>query len=104
MEDQDDLRFLKRFQLEDQHSHLNAERGERQEIVAMERGIVRVKKECREQKEQQHRAEQAGPRLLEAEQQELVEPEPPATTGIEAFKPLADRLEAGVPGPSRPGL
>ncbi len=62
----------------------------------MQRRVFGVKQVGRQQENEQQRAEQTRPRLLEPEQQELVEPQPPAGPGVERLEPPADCGEAGV--------
>jgi len=96
VEDEDHPCLAPSLEAECEHPGLNGGRGEGQEVIAAERGAVGVKQVRPQEQREQQAAEQAGPALLEAEQQEFVEPQPPACAGVEGFEPEADRLEAGV--------
>ena len=50
-----------------------ATRGQHQEVVAGERGALRIEQVRADQQRQHQRAEQAGPALLDAEADEFVE-------------------------------
>jgi hypothetical protein len=96
VEKQDDLRFGQRLQPEQQHARLDGQCGQRQEIIAMQQRVGGVEEMGGEQQCQHQCAEQARPALLEAEQQEFVEPQPPASARVELFEPQANRFEAAV--------
>ena len=86
MEDQNHPRLAQCLEPEGEHPGLNGNRGESQEVIAVERGIVGVEQVRPQQQPQQQAAKQASPALLEAEQQELVEPKAPAGAGVECFE------------------
>lgn len=62
----------------------------------MQNRLGRVEQVRGEKQDEQQCAEQAGPGLLEPEQQELVHPQSPAGAGIEAFELQSERREAAV--------
>jgi hypothetical protein len=70
--DENDLGLVEGLELEKQHAGLNCERHQKQEIVARERGAVRIP-EMRADNQRYHRAaEQARPSLLHAEANKLI--------------------------------
>ena len=73
MEDQDDLGLLPGLQLEGEHGDLDGDGGDDEEVVAGEPGALRIEQVRADQQRQHQRAEQAGPALLDAEADELVE-------------------------------
>ncbi len=74
VEDQDDERFLRRFEPESEHAKLDQHGADRDCVIAVQRGIVGPE-EMRAQQQREHQgAEQARPALLETESEELEEP------------------------------
>ncbi len=94
MEDRDHLGFPPAFEPEKQHAGLNRDGAQGEEIIAGEGRIPGIEEMRAEQQCQHQRAEQAGPALLEPEQQEFVEPALRAGRGLERFEAGADASEA----------
>jgi len=74
VEGADHQRLTRTFQPQGQHRDLDRDRRQGQEIIAMQRRAGGIEKMGREQQGQHQSAEQAGPALLEAEQQKLIGP------------------------------
>ena len=72
MEHQDDLGLVPGFHAQGQERSLDAQRGQRQEIVAGKPGVLRIPPVRGQQQGAHQAAEQAGPRLLHTETEELI--------------------------------
>ena len=70
---------------------LDRQRRQGQEVIARQRRIRRIEQVRAQQQRQHQGAEQAGPALLEAEQQEFISPRAPAGTRRKRFQLRADR-------------
>ena len=104
MEGEDHLGFLPGLEPEGEQPRLDRDRGKGQEIIAGEGGFGRVEIVGGEQQEEEQPAEQAGPGLLEAEQQELVDPARPAAGDRRLLERKPNALEARVAGKGGQGL
>jgi hypothetical protein len=95
VEGEDHLGLVHSFQPQRQHDDLDDEGGNGEEIVARQRRIGRIEKMRAEQQRQNQPAEQAGPALLEAEQQEFIGERAEPAVRLDRLQPRPDRREAG---------
>jgi hypothetical protein len=72
VEQQDDLGLLQRLQPKGQHGDLDRDPRQKQKVVARERRTTRIPEERADDQRHHRAAEQARPRLLDAETDELV--------------------------------
>ncbi len=77
-----------------EHARLDGNGAQGQEIIAGEGRVPGVEEMGAEQQYEHQRAEQAGPALLETEQQEFVDPALWARPGLEGLEARADASEA----------
>jgi hypothetical protein len=96
MEDEDHQRLVPAFQLQGQQGGLDGDRRQDQEIVAGDRGVLGPQQLGADQQGQHQRAEQAGPGLLQPEQQELIGIAVPARAPRPGPGPVVQRRDGGL--------
>src|SRR3546814_9607009 len=74
VKDQDDERFLRRFEPEHEHTELNQHRADGDRVIAVKRRAFGPEEMRAEKKCEHQAAEKARPALLEAEDEEFEEP------------------------------
>jgi hypothetical protein len=98
VEGEDDLRLVPAFETQGEHGDLNSDRRQRQRIIAVEQRVGRIEEVGRQQERQHQAAEQAGPPLLETEQQKFKRPCRRARRDLDRFQPGAYAGKAGGVG------
>src|SRR5580698_2613499 len=73
VEDEDDFGLADRFHTQKKQRRLDGEGGKEQEVVTRQPGVMRVEPFCEEDESEDDRAEEAGPGLLEGEEEKLPE-------------------------------
>src|SRR3546814_12589915 len=82
------------FRSEEEQRKLDQHRTHGQRVIAVNWRVLGPQEMCREQQRQHQRAEQAGPALLEAENEEFEEPAARSRLDRHRLEPRADPVEA----------
>ena len=105
VEQDDDAQLAERLQTARDHTDLDEHGDDREGVVAGEGGVIGVPEPHCDDRHEQQRAEEAGPRLFGAEDEELDEPAPRAARRCTIEQPVGGvvdpLLDGGEPGHGR---